>query len=506
MRSRWRIENLGDYIFEQSIRNPSFKNIEVYSVTNSEGFTKSIDYFSKEVFSKNLSNYKLVKRNQFAYNPSRINVGSIACLTTVDFVLVSPLYIVFEVKRDHLFPDYLLRYMKSNYGSMQIRKNTQGSVRDSLKYKALKKIQVPFPPLDDQIRIAALFSRLDKLIAKRKESIKLLDELLRSIFLEMFGDPVKNEKGWTSETLEKACKEIYRYPTFYGFEYISSGVPVVRISNILQGGELDPETNNYVCISQEISEKYPRTILELNDILMAVRGDGSTGKRIGIVTSKNLVGANISPNLLRFSCNIEILKPKYFFYLITSNSGQNLITRYISRTTKKTITAQNLKAIKIPLPPIELQNQFVTIVEKVEVIKKKYVQSLRGLENFYDSLNQKAFKGELDLSKISVDVVSEPEVTMDEPIAFANPSSINFSEKELIKIIKAMAGQPFSFNELWNKVEQAPFEPAPEYEEIKNMIYTMLKETNPVLKQSFEEVLDESIGERIKKIVLRVTV
>lgn len=174
MKSTWKIENLGKYITQQSIRNSGIENIEVYSVTNSEGFTKSTDYFSKEVFSKDLSNYKLVKRNQFAYNPSRINVGSIACLTATDYALVSPLYIIFEVDKGILYSEYLLRYLKSHYSIVQIKNNTQGSVRDSLKYNGLEKIQIPLPPLDDQSRIAAVLARAEKLIAKRKESVKAL--------------------------------------------------------------------------------------------------------------------------------------------------------------------------------------------------------------------------------------------------------------------------------------------------------------------------------------------
>jgi type I restriction enzyme S subunit len=81
-------------------------------------------------------------------------------------------------------------------GNLQIRANTEGAVRDSLKYKGLEKIKIPLPPLEDQKRIASILTRVEKLIVRRKESIQLLDELLKSTFLEMFGDPVRNEKGW----------------------------------------------------------------------------------------------------------------------------------------------------------------------------------------------------------------------------------------------------------------------------------------------------------------------
>ena len=99
MKSRFPIVELGKNVRQVSQRNRAEADVEVFSVTNSEGFTRSTDYFSKEVFSKDVSNYKAVNPGQFAYNPSRINVGSIDYLRHDRSVLVSPLYIVFEGKK-----------------------------------------------------------------------------------------------------------------------------------------------------------------------------------------------------------------------------------------------------------------------------------------------------------------------------------------------------------------------------------------------------------------------
>ena len=148
MKSRFPIVELTKYVRQVSQRNRSEANIEVFSVTNSAGFTKSTDYFNKEVFSKDVSNYKIVNPGQFAYNPSRINVGSIDYLRHGTAVLVSPLYIVFEGNKE-IHADYLLRYLKSSWGSIQIRANTEGAVRDSLKFKGLGNIKLPLPRFED---------------------------------------------------------------------------------------------------------------------------------------------------------------------------------------------------------------------------------------------------------------------------------------------------------------------------------------------------------------------
>lgn len=101
-------------VTEHSERNRQRGCNAVYSVTNSQGFVPSTDYFSKEVFSKDLSTYKIVENGMIAYNPSRINVGSVAVQRAADKVIVSPLYVVFSVKSDELLPEFLTYFLHSD--------------------------------------------------------------------------------------------------------------------------------------------------------------------------------------------------------------------------------------------------------------------------------------------------------------------------------------------------------------------------------------------------------
>jgi type I restriction enzyme S subunit len=259
----------------------------------------------------------------------------------------------------------------------------------------MKTLKIPIPPLETQCKIVAILEKAEETKRLRMQADELTSQLLQSVFLEMFGDPVKNPKGWEISTLESLCSELYRYPTFYGFEYSKTGVPVVRIGNICSNGSLDPDVSNYVFIESELNENFPRTILEFNDIVMAVRGDGSTAKRIGLISTVNLVGANISPNLLRFKTKDKILNPLFLFNLMISDGGQRLLEKHVTRTAKKTITAKRIKKILIPLPPISLQQKFAQIVEKVESMRQNQKQSQQELDNLFNSLTQKAFKGEL---------------------------------------------------------------------------------------------------------------
>jgi len=259
----------------------------------------------------------------------------------------------------------------------------------------LKTIPVVVPALEEQRRIAGILDRAEELRSKRREAIAQLDALTPAIFLEMFGNPVINPKGWDWNTLGNICAEIYRYPTFYGFEYQETGTPVARIGNILLDGRLDPDISNYVFIDPAISRQFPRTILELQDIVMAVRGDGSTAKRIGLVTSDSLVSANISPNLLRFKAKAKVSHPLFLFHFMVSDLGQSLLESYVTRTAKKTITAEVIKKIKIPLPPFSFQQEFAHRVEAVEKLKAAHRASLSELDTLFASLQHRAFRGEL---------------------------------------------------------------------------------------------------------------
>ncbi len=191
---------LRNLVTEYSLRNRNGSCTDVYSVTNSQGFIPSTDYFSKEVFSKDLTTYKIVKKGMIAYNPSRINVGSVAVQRVAEEVIVSPLYVVFSVNEDELIPEYLTYFLHSDKGLHQISSNTSGSVRDSLKFTALQNIEINTYSLEEQKEIIVKFQKFERLIEKQKALLKKLDDLVKSQFIEMFGDPIRNtQKRVTTE-------------------------------------------------------------------------------------------------------------------------------------------------------------------------------------------------------------------------------------------------------------------------------------------------------------------
>src|SRR3989338_7951020 len=168
-------------------------DVEIFSVTNEEGFVRS-EEFKKQVFSKDITGYKIVRKGDFAYNPSRINVGSVALLSDIEIATVSPIYEVFR-PNENIIGEYLLYFLKSRVGLNLINHYSEGAVRHSLKYDGLSRIPIPLPPLPLQQKIVEILEEADNLRKLRRQADEKMKDLTPSLFVEMFGDPATNPKG-----------------------------------------------------------------------------------------------------------------------------------------------------------------------------------------------------------------------------------------------------------------------------------------------------------------------
>ena len=150
--------HIRDFAFEVSTRNNGTAIDLVLSVTNNRGFVLPSDQFERRVASSDLSNYKIVTRGQYAYNPSRINVGSIARLDGWDKGVLSPMYVVFELNEKKVNSDYFLHWLESHEGKEHIRNSAQGSVRETVSFTDFGAISFPLPSINEQGKIAAVLN------------------------------------------------------------------------------------------------------------------------------------------------------------------------------------------------------------------------------------------------------------------------------------------------------------------------------------------------------------
>nr|WP_314835122.1 restriction endonuclease subunit S [uncultured Flavobacterium sp.] len=293
-----------------------------------------------------------------------------------------------EVNEEFLF--FFLSSIKS-----ELIKKGVGGGQPNISATILKDIKIPLPPLSDQIRIAEILAQGENLITQRQESIIFLDELLKSTFLEMFGDPVRNEKDWTNKSLDTLIdkKRGISYGIVQRGREENIGIPVVRIRDVESAKY---RIDEFVKTTKQISDKYKRTILEGGEILISIRG--TVGKLS--IAPHYAKGWNISREVAIIP-TIGQTNKLFLLHLLKSFPIQQKIAADIKGVAQSGINLSDLRNLKIILPHESLQIEFATIVEKVEVLKSEYQASLKELENMYGVLSQKAFKGELNLKKLN---------------------------------------------------------------------------------------------------------
>ena len=383
------MQRLGDYIKEYSARNKFDEEIPVYSVTNSNGFCR--DYFGKEVASNNKRTYKIVPRNAFAYNPSRINVGSVDYQHYEDRVIVSPLYNVFTVD-EKILPQYLYFYLKSPNTMKRIRTVASGSVRDNLKLSMLCEFPIQVPSINRQQNIIELLEKVQRIIDENNDELEKLDNLVKARFVEMFGTREKwNDANWKIASID----EIIEKPKSgeWGQKDESGrGIGVIRTTNFSDGGAV---YFNSITTRDIPREKLITKGIKNGDILIEKSG-GSDKKPVGRVVlytgeSNKYLNNNFTA-ILRINNNAEV-NNIFLFTFLYINYWQGGTKVFENKTTG--IHNLNLKEFlnktKIALPDMSLQNQFATFVAQVDKSKFAVQKSLEKTQLLFDSLMQEYF-------------------------------------------------------------------------------------------------------------------
>jgi type I restriction enzyme S subunit len=177
--------HVGNFAHEVSERNRGGNEARVLSVTNSRGFILPEDQFERRVASADLSNYKVVTRGQYAYNPSRINVGSIARLDDWDMGVLSPMYVVFGLDHAKVDSDYFLNWLDSHEARERIKKSAQGSVRETVSFTEFAAIAFPLPDLVRQAAIARYLNALRDEITTLGAYVEKLKEQKRGLMQKL---------------------------------------------------------------------------------------------------------------------------------------------------------------------------------------------------------------------------------------------------------------------------------------------------------------------------------
>lgn len=311
---------------------------------------------------------------------------------------------------------YLFQYLNSDRFEREAIQNSNGVAQLNLSSKWIENYEFPLPPIDDQKRIAHLLGKVEGLIAQRKQHLQQLDELLKSVFLEMFGFRDQTFTKWTVDKLAihtKVVSGVTKGKKYNNEELIE--VPYMRVANVQDGHFVLDEIKTISVTSKEIDQYR----LQSGDLLLTEGGDPDKLGR-GSVWENQIENCIHQNHIFRVRINERSeLNSYYLSALISSRYGKSYFLKSAKQTTGiASINSTQLKNFPIVIPPIDLQNQFAAIVEKVESLKSRYQQSLTDLENLYGALSQQAFKGELDLSRIPLPLNTKVVETQETPKTF----------------------------------------------------------------------------------------
>ncbi|MBR5339096.1 MAG: restriction endonuclease subunit S [Lachnospiraceae bacterium] len=372
---------LGDYIQEYSLRNKAEEGIPVYSVTNTQGFCQG--YFDKEVAGKDKSTYKIVPRGCFAYNPSRINVGSVDWQRNEDRVIVSPLYNVFSVS-PHLDQQYLYYYLKSDFTLQRIRAVATGSVRDNLKLAMLYEFPIRIPSIEQQKEIVERLDKAKHLISQREQELQTLDELIKARFVEMFGDE-SNPYNWpvinVEEVADVSVGVVIKPAQYYTDE--KHGVKAFRSLNI---GPMTIKDGDWVYFSYEGNAKNAKSQLRENDLLIVRSGAPGTA----CVVPKQYEGCN-AIDIIIARPDTERINPYYLCTYTNMPHGKRQIEEGTGGAAQQHFNVGKYNKLRLMLPPMDRQKDFVDFVDQVDKSKVVVQKALDEVQVLFDSLMQQYF-------------------------------------------------------------------------------------------------------------------
>ena len=338
----------------------------VLSMTMHDGLVFQNDKFKKTIASKDRSDYKVVKRNQLVIS-FPIDEGVLAAQRIVDAGIVSPAYGIWDIDQGSILPEFLEYALRCDRALSYYKANLRGSTarRRNLPTPVLLAYTVPLPDVSEQKFILNVIRKSRQIINNRSKELQKLDELVKARFVELFGNPVINNKGWNVSDLGQLTIKIGSGATPKGGKeaYQTDGISLIRSMNVHNGKF---EYKELAHISDEQAARLENVAVEENDVLLNITG-ASVARSCVVPT--NVLPARVNQHVCIIRCKDSIM-PDFINSLLIDDNYQDLIWSIAgSGATREAITKQQVESLQIILPPISKQEEFSKFINRVDKSK-----------------------------------------------------------------------------------------------------------------------------------------
>lgn len=319
---------------------------------------------------------------------TRISPGKCA-ITLKETAINQDLKIVRPINQNLYINEYLFYHFILL--EKEIISLSSGSTVKGITLEKIKELPVKLPIIDEQKKVVDILDKAQALINKRKQAIAKLDELVQSVFWDMFGDPVSNNKTWSEAKIGDLSTLVSSGSTPLGGSqaYKENGIPFIRSQNILMNKLM---LDDIVYIDEETHNRMKRTWVKHNDVLLNI-----TGASIGRVAVYEGVSdfANVNQHVCIIRLKDSLLLPRFCEYMISHPNYQRYIMSFNAGGTREAFNFQQIKKFKVICPPIAIQEKFLTVINAINKNRETNLIQLQHLESNFQALLQKAFKGEL---------------------------------------------------------------------------------------------------------------
>ena len=375
-------KRLGDYIQEVNIRNKDLKQYPLLGVSIKKEMIISI----ANTVGTDMSTYKIIKKNQFAYGPVTSRNGdkiSIA-LSNEEQALLSQAYVVFETN-NLLLPEYLMMWFRRPEFDRYARYKSHGSAREIFDWQEMSEVMLPIPSLEKQQEIVNEYHTIQKRINLNNQLIAKLEETAQTIYKQWFVEGIDLQNlpvGWKTKVLSEiaSIKGGKRLPKGEELNDLKLGRPYIKVADMKKTKYL-VLNDKFQYVSNDIQSLISRYIINSGDLIISIVG---TIGMINIIDD-SLNNANLTENCFKIN-GFKLINANYLYHYLNSEIGKRVIEERTVGGVQGKLPMYNVESMPILIPEENLLHRFNTIIDKIDKTTLNKIKENQKLEELKELL------------------------------------------------------------------------------------------------------------------------